>query len=148
MSDPASDVNEAVCWQCGAPADPDCAFTQALTAWPSELKDGQGYPVVRGQGKDFQGKDYVRVRIPRCEACRDRNWILSFLVITCCLFGSVLGMGYWSSGWGAIGGAVAGLVPPVLGIHFYQRLSGRRWRSNNDYPPLQRLRQAGWIDPN
>lgn len=143
MSDPASDANEGVCWHCGAPADPDYGFTQVLTCQPCELKDGQGYPVVRGQFKD-----YVRVRIPRCEACRNRNWISAFLVIAGFLVGGVLGMGFSSSGWAGFVGSLIGVVPPVLGILLYQRLAGRRWRSTADYPPLQRLRQAGWTDPN
>ena len=82
----------------------------------------------------------------RCEACRNRNWIYSFLVVTGFLVGGVLGMGF-SSGWTAAVGAVVGLVAAVLGIFLYARLSGRRWRSMDDYPPLERLRQAGWTDP-
>jgi hypothetical protein len=39
-----------------------------------------------------------------------------------------------------------GGVPLLLGIFLYERLSGRR--SIDAYPPLRRLRQAGWTDPN
>jgi hypothetical protein len=50
MSDPTSDVDEGVCWQCGAPANPTCARTWSLFARAIEHKDGQGYHVMRGRG--------------------------------------------------------------------------------------------------
>jgi hypothetical protein len=140
MSDPRSDVNEAVCWQCGAPAVSDCACTRVLNAWASEHRYGQGYPVVRGWRQDA-------VRVPWCEACCSRNRISTFITTTGFLVGGVLGMGLPSWGWTTIAGGVVGAVAALLlGILFYGRLSGRR--AIDDYPPLQRLRQAGWTDPN
>jgi hypothetical protein len=61
MSEPRSDVDETVCWQCGAPTNPACAQALTLNAKSRQHKDGQGYPVVRGRWND-----QVRVRIPRC----------------------------------------------------------------------------------
>jgi hypothetical protein len=58
MSEPVSDVN-GTCWQCGAPAEPDCDFTQALYAWRRQRNDGQGYPVER-----YPLRDWVCVRFP------------------------------------------------------------------------------------
>jgi hypothetical protein len=97
--------------------------------------------VVRGYRQDA-----VRVHIPRCEACQNRNWISGFLVITGFMVGGVVGIGFPSWGWTVWVGAVVGGVPLLLGIILYARLSGRR--SIDAYPPLQRLRQAGWTDPN
>jgi hypothetical protein len=139
MSDPASDVDEAVCWQCGAPADPHCAPTVVLGAGAGEHKDGQGYPMVRGYWQDV-----VRVRVPRCEGCRNRYWLVAFLFLTSGLVGMVFGgvefLPSW--GWMTIVGGFMGFVTVALGFVLYERLSGRR--SINTYPPVQRLRQAGW----
>ena len=137
MSHPTPDVDEAICWQCGAPADPHYACTVVLRAWAGEHKDGQGYPVDHG---DFV--DRVRVRVPRCKGCRNRYWLAVFLSGTGLLVGLVYG-GVESS-WGVMT-IVAGFTGSwtfYLGFVFYEQLSG--WRSNNTWPPLQRLRQAGW----
>jgi hypothetical protein len=57
-----------VCCQCGTLAEPDRAYTTVLWAPASEHKNGEGYPGVRSG----RGHDTVEVRIPRCDACRNR----------------------------------------------------------------------------
>ncbi len=149
MSDPPSDVDEAVCWQCGAPADPACAETLTLYAKSREHRDGQGYPVGRGRWND-----QVRVSIPRCEACRNRLRLVGFLTLAGLAIGLVLGgvLGYVLGipfplrGWMPAVGFLMGWVAVMLGSALYDQLSGRRTLFHS-YPALKRLRQAGWRAP-
>jgi hypothetical protein len=135
MSDPASDVNEVVCWQCGAPADPVFAFIKVLNASAKQHKDGQGYPVDRGKWLDT-----VRVPIPCCKTCRNRYRSSRFLVFP---LGAVLwGVGL-RSGVAFLFGGLGTTYALHLAILHFERRSGRR--SIDDYPPLQRLRQDGWF---
>jgi hypothetical protein len=139
MSDPTSDVDEAVCWQCGAPADDHYAQIVLLGAGAGEDKDGGGYPVVKGFWSDR-----VRVPVPRCKGCRNRYWIAGFLF----LIGGLVGMVYGgveflpSWGWMTVVGLFMGGMTVIIGFAQYEGLSGRR--TIYSYPPLQRLRQAGW----
>jgi hypothetical protein len=140
MSSPVSDVNEAFCWQCGEPADPDCAYAWELWAPASEHRDGQGYPVVRGKYSDV-----VKLRIPRCEACRSRMINLKVLFIagyvTFCVVSVMLSSHFII----IVGSAFVILISIAFAVSRSERRAGRR--SINDYPPRQRLRQAGWQEP-
>jgi hypothetical protein len=69
MSDPTSDVDEAACWHCGAPADPHCARSVQFGAFSASHKDAQGYPVVR-----FLLVDRVRVHPGVKAAAIDTGW--------------------------------------------------------------------------
>jgi hypothetical protein len=120
ISDPTWEKNEAVCWQCGAPADPARARTVHLYAQPIEHQDGQGYPVVR-----HWWHHVVRVSIPRCEACRNQNWLAVFLMPTSFMVGCALG-GFPLWRWTTIIGGVIGCVTIALGFVLHERLSGRR----------------------
>jgi hypothetical protein len=44
MSDLASDVNEAVCWQCRGPANPKSVLTKVLKAQPASTRTGKAIP--------------------------------------------------------------------------------------------------------
>jgi hypothetical protein len=44
MSEPTSDVDETVCWQCRAPANPACAQVLTLYAKPRQHKTGKAIP--------------------------------------------------------------------------------------------------------
>lgn len=70
-----------------------------------------------------------------------------FLISTSFLVGMVFGgvefLPSW--GWMTIVGGLIGSVAVTLGFVLLERLSG--WRSIDSYPPLRRLRQAGWKDP-
>jgi len=140
MSDPMLDVDETVCWQCGAPANPACANTLTLYAKSREHKEGQGYRMVRGRWQDS-----VHVSIPRCEACRERQRLVKFLVPVD-VVGSVLGIPIPLGGWMPVVGCLLGIVTIVGGHILYERLSGRRWPDL--YPPLKRLYKAGWRGAN
>ena len=139
MSEPMPDVDEAVCWQCGAPANPACTQTMTLYAKSREHKDGQGYPVVRGRWQDS-----VSISIPRCEACRDRQRLVQFLMLVGLMISTVLGFSL--GGWMPVVGFLGGAVTVILGSILYERHSGRRtWLDT--YPPLKRLHQAGRMAP-
>jgi hypothetical protein len=149
----------ATCWQCGASAGAECAYTLVLVAGSGRGLDALGSPVERGAWQDK-----VRVRVPRCVRCRSRNR----LSVTICFVGAAVGaivfpilqsllwphiaMPVWlhtdHEGVGGTTiwiGAVAGFVVALLGVALHRRLSG--FRSLNSYPPVVMLRQAGWHYP-
>jgi hypothetical protein len=136
MSDPASDVNEAVCWQCRRPANPKSVLTKVLKAQAGEHKDGQGYPVVH-----CGSMDEVHVRIPRCRACQYRNEISTILVFAGGLFGALLCVVAWPSKGASITGAFLGSGTAYLGVSLCERPGVR---PVGFYPPLRRLRRVGW----
>jgi len=118
-----------------APADPNSALTKVLKARASEHKDGQGYLVVH-----HGLLDEVHVRIPRCRVCQHRNEISAVLITAGCLVGGVLGAVEGGKGasiiFALLGGGMA-----YLGVSLWERPS---LRPVSFYPPLRRLRQAGW----
>jgi hypothetical protein len=129
------------CWQCGAPADPTCVCTQSLVNH-AKYADGQGYPITTSAW----GNHFVKVPIPRCEACRRRNYLSGFLTASGVSIGACVGMiQFPSRGLTTIIGAVVGCVPGVLLALYYRRIRGLR--SIEDYPPLKRLRESGWDEP-
>jgi hypothetical protein len=132
-----------VCWQCGAPADPGCVYRQSLVAGADQHADGLGYPVKKGRW----GKDIVKIAIPRCEACQIRNYVWGSLVFAGLFIGACVGgLSFPSRGLTTILGAIAGGAPAFLATIFHRRLLGLR--SLDNYPPLRRLRECGWTDPN
>ena len=131
-----------VCWQCGASADPVCAYVQPLYARTRQCLDPMGYPMTRGARTDR-----LRVPVPRCAMCKKRKYVQGFLVfaaaVTTALFlaGRILpdrGFGL-AIGW--VGGAVFGAVVVLA----YERRQGRR--TTDSFPPLVRLKRAGWMVP-
>ena len=136
------EADDGVCWQCGAAAEPACAYTQALVADAGRHADGLGYPIKRGRW----GKDVVKIAIPLCEACRLRNYLWAFLVFGGFFIGACVGgLAFPSRGITTILGAVAGGAPAFL-----VTICHRRWRSLrllDDYPPLRQLRACGWTAP-
>jgi hypothetical protein len=131
------------CWQCGAPADAGCVCTKTLVNH-ADYADGLGNPVTRTK---WWGTYYVEVSIPRCEACQLRNWLSGFLLVCGFLMGGFVGgTQFPSRGMTTIIGAALGCVPGVLVGMYYLRIRGLR--SLDDYPPLKRLRECGWVDPN
>jgi hypothetical protein len=132
---------DGICWQCGAPADPGCVYRQNLVS-RAKYSDGLGYPVKR----NAWGKDVVKVSIPRCEACQLRNYLSGFLIFSGIFIGACVGgFQFPSRGITTIIGAVVGCVPGALLVLYYRRIAG--FRSIEDYPPLKRLREAGWEEP-
>jgi hypothetical protein len=132
---------DTVCWQCGAPAEPGCAYTQGLVN-RNPYPDGLGVPVKRGA----RGLNVVRVTVPRCEACQLRNYLCAFLSFTGFLVGACIGgLQFQSKGITTIIGGFLGLIPALLVCLYYRRILGLR--SIDDYPLLKRLRAAGWEEP-
>ena len=140
MSDPVPDGNEDVCWECGAPARSGCRVRVQFTARASSHMDAQGYPVMRGKYHD-----QLTVDVPRCEACENRSLGCGVL-FSIGFFGSIF-LASWLASLLSSGLLLVLLLLlvvfslPVAG-RWYDRLSGRR--SITDYPPLRRLREAGW----
>lgn len=132
---------DTVCWQCGAPADPGCAYTQALVS-RSEYADGLGVPVKRGRW----GQNIVKVTVPRCEACQLRNYFWGFLSFVGLFVGVCIGgLEFPSKGITTIIGGFVGLIPALLVSWCHRRMRGLQ--SVSDYPLLKRLRAAGWEEP-
>ena len=129
---------DGTCWQCGAPADPRCVYTKNLVN-STPYADGLGNPVERSAR---WGTSFVKVSVPRCEACRLRSWLSGFLTI-----GGFFVGGYVAGlqGIPMIIGALVGCIPGFLLASYYRRIIG--FRSLEDYPPLRRLRESGWEDP-
>lgn len=140
MADPTSDVDEAICWYCGAPADPACAGEVSLYAEAVENMDGQGYPVVR-----VRCLDHVHVNVPRCEACRDRHKSVGCLMLLGVWIGCMVGFSL--GGWMTVVGFFLGLLMVGFGHYLCDRLSGRK-PFLTPYPPIQRLHRAGWKSAN
>lgn len=142
MAESTSDLDEAVCRYCGAPANPAFAHNVSLYANSREHLDGQGFPVERGRGID-----YVHVKIPRCAACCDRQilapWLIMGGAVVGLVFGSELGSVVGLNPLMSVVGAVIGLVTVGYGRVRCERLSRRR---STPYPPVERLHQAGWRD--
>jgi hypothetical protein len=133
MSALVTDVNEAVCWRCGAPANPDCARTVFLQAGAGQHKDGQSYPVLHH--KHF---DVVNVRVPRCKACSNLHWVCGFpglIAWVTALLGLVAQLPWLLYG---------SLIVIFISGFAMMGYEGLGWRRTRDYPPLQRLREAGW----
>jgi hypothetical protein len=133
--------HETACWQCGAPADPGCAYTQSLVN-RNDYADGFGLPVKRGK----RGQSLTKLSIPRCETCQLRNYITAFLGFIGLFAGACIGgLQFPSRGFFTIIGALLGFVPILLGTWCYRRARGLR--SINDYPMLKNLKAAGWEEP-
>jgi hypothetical protein len=115
------------------PADPRCVYTQDLFN-RAPCADGLGNPVERNAR---WGTSYVKVSIPRCEACRLRNRLSDFLTISGSLVGAYWGLQFPSMGITTIIGAVVW----VLLALYYRRMIGLR--PLKDYPTLKRLRESG-----
>ncbi|HUC66204.1 MAG TPA: hypothetical protein VMA53_12280 [Stellaceae bacterium] len=149
----------AACWQCGAHAIADCAYSLRLVASPGRRLDPLGFHV--NHGKDW---DEVRVRVPRCRACRSRTQ-LSLLIVFAGTLASAIALPalqsrFWPrleaptwvfeshQGVGTLmtaAGLLLGFVLSMLGISLDREFSGRR--SVASYPPVIRLRQEGWHYP-
>jgi hypothetical protein len=136
-----SEQTDGTCWQCGASADSDCVHVENLVH-RADHADGQGYPVTRTRW----GKNAVEVPIPRCQACQIRNDLSGFLIFAGVSIGAGIGMiQFPSRGITTIIGAAVGSLPGVLLILYYRMVMGLR--SVADFPPLKRLREAGWEEP-
>jgi len=149
---------DAVCWQCGAPARPEHAWTQRLVADAHSGLPALDYPVKRGDRQDE-----VTVRVPRCAQCRRRTRMGIGLTLAAMIAGAILGaivqnilwpakthapsfagtgdVGNSGAGVGLLAGFVVGMFGLVVG-----RRSGNR-RPLTTYPPLMRLRDVGWEFP-
>ena len=153
------DTTDAACWQCGASAGAECAYTLVLVAHPGRGLDALGFPVERGARLDR-----VSVRVPRCARCRSRNRLSVMICFGGAIAGAIVFTILQSRFWPQIEkptwlsvshegvggtttwiGAVAGFVVAILGVALHRRLSG--FRSLNSYPPVVMLRQAGWHYP-
>jgi hypothetical protein len=149
---------DAPCWQCGAPARPELAYTFVLYAAPRRHLDGLGHAVLRGRSWDR-----VKIRVPRCVACRARNRAAVALSLGSALAGAIVGTILQATVWrdvmppagvvvghegiGNTGtgiGAVLGLLAPMPLIALRRRGAGLR--PLNTYPPVLMLREAGWHD--
>jgi hypothetical protein len=150
------DNPDAVCWQCGALALPECAYALKLVAWPRLGLPALGHPVKRGDQQDE-----VTVHVPRCTRCRVRSRIgiaimLAVMAISAIL-GAMVNAIFWPtktpqpSGADSVGnlgaglGLVLGFVAAALTIAAERRAAGRR--PVTTYPPVLILRETGWHYP-
>lgn len=134
MSGPVPDGNEA-CWECGAPAHPGCALILALWAPARAHRDACGYPVEHGARYDT-----LRLAVPRCSACCDRRILNGFCGFAVFLVVSAIAA-LWQryAHW-----IVVSIVLMAIAVFLTIHEEGPRYRDIQDYPPLRRLRRAGW----
>jgi hypothetical protein len=134
------DESSETCWQCGAPAERGCVYTQSLVN-RTPYADGCGHSVTT-----LGRISIVKISVPRCGACQIRNYLASGLLVAGFLIGACIGgLQFPSKGITTILGGVAGLIPGALLVLYDRRVGGRR--SLEDYPALKQLRAAGWQDP-
>lgn len=158
--DQSLDGNDGVCWQCGAPARANCAYSLKLVSSPRRGLDALGYPVTPGRQLNT-----VRVGVPRCIACRGRGQDSIVITFACMIAGAIIAPILQSQLWphielppwlhvlthrGSLGtasgiGAVVGVLVAISGVALARRRRGLR--ALNSYPPVVALRQAGWQYP-
>jgi hypothetical protein len=153
----ATNGDGGACWQCGAPAQADCAYALKLVAGESRQLDAQGYPVIRGRRRD-----QLRVAVPRCIACRNRSRDSIVILFASMVAGAILvpvvqslfwpGLASWLHvghegplGTASAIGLVAGAVAAITGVAWQRRRLGLR--ALNAYPPVLALKRAGWHEP-
>ncbi|MGO9390722.1 hypothetical protein [Rhodoblastus sp.] len=145
MTDPSEKPKDEECWQCGAPADPRCAYRLSLVARPGRELETMGYPVTRRISQDT-----IRIPVPRCAACKAWNRLSYALLLLGLMAGAPAGAIarlIWpnlTDGSAAIG-AVLGCALAIVAIAWRRRRSGRR--SLGAYPPVVELRKVGWSYP-
>jgi hypothetical protein len=145
LFDPPSQPDDSICWQCGAPADPGRAYKMALVARAGRGLETLGYPVTRRRSRDT-----IRVPIPRCRACQNRNRLsvaMTFVGLAAGAIAGRLARVVWPglTGGATAIGAVVGVVVVMFAVAYERKRSGRRPRGA--YPPIVKLRQAGWSYP-
>jgi hypothetical protein len=145
------------CWSCGLPASADCAVTLILVAPSWRKLDPLGHTVRRS----FLQHE-IRVPVPRCRACRNRNrrgeWMIGAAAIG---GGLMLPLLHWvysplfppgirvnhyalfslAALAGSLGGLYLGLLARFL------RRKGLGLRSLTSYPAIEDLRKQGWNFP-
>ena len=157
----ATDADDGACWQCGAPADANCAYALKLVAGRSLQLDAHGYPVTPGRRLDT-----VVVRVPRCAACRGRGQDSIVILFVCMIAGAIIAPILQSLFWPNVGppswmhilthrhapvgavsaiGAVVGALVAISGVALHRRRLGLR--ALNAYPPVLALKRAGWHEP-
>jgi len=118
-----------------------------------------GFPVIRRWSRDT-----VRIRVPRCAACRSRSRTGIAMVLGAALIGGIAAtvlqrwfwpqaappawMHYTQSGIGSFvtgPGLVLGFVLALLAVALRNRRLGIR--SVMTYPPVVQLRRIGWQFP-
>jgi hypothetical protein len=160
VQDQALDGADGVCWQCGAPALANCAYSLKLVAPAGRGLDAMGYPVTPGRRLNT-----VRVAVPRCIACRGRSQDAIVITFACMFAGAIIApilqaylwphieLPPWlhvlnhrsSLGSASAIGVVIGALVAISGVALARRRRGLR--ALNAYPPVIALRQAGWQYP-
>lgn len=153
---------DARCWQCGALANPKCAYSLLLVADARRCLEAFDYPVVRGRWEDK-----LKVSVPRCAGCQSRTRVSIAIIFGSAFVGAIIApvlrsifwphleppswlkAGYWAHegvGGPATGvGIVLGFLVALAGVALQDRRL--HLRSVTDYPPVPMLRQAGWDFP-
>jgi hypothetical protein len=156
---PSRNVNDATCWQCGAPARAECAYSFELVADPHRGLVTLGYRLISGT---FQNR--LKVLVPRCANCRFRSWLSTIIVLGSAGVGALVAPVVQSRFGPTIESAIhlpvnldgtkdaAAGIGAVLGfVAASLSIAVRRWRSGrravDTYPPLVKLQQAGWRLP-
>jgi hypothetical protein len=142
------DDQTGACWQCGAPAVAECAYSQHLFANSRRKLDPLGFSVKHGKRWDK-----VIVPVPRCRGCRSWTWLSWAVVggsgVAGVILLPILQARLWpqfgAPGWLIAVDIGAAFWVSTLGVALHRRLSGRR--SVNSYPPIVTLRRQGWKDP-
>ena len=159
MNDPTPSPDESrdMCWQCGAPTLGARGVRLRLVA-PSRRKlDALGCETRRRKRQDE-----VQLVIPRCRACRNRNFTAVLGIFAGCVAGALLAPFVawlaWRAPSGAAAGAggqtadfaravgiIAGAAAAMLAIVLLRRRRGLR--SIGRHPTLLALRRLGWRYP-
>ncbi len=165
MAAPSVAWSKFVCWQCAGKADERCTLRLDLFADPKRGPDAMGHAVSRSGGALR-----VRVSVPRCRECRARarDDLIGFM-IGAVSGGAIAAGGYWwlwqqgrlpdwfpiggneftlwVLGWcGAFAGAIVAFAFRMRALR-HKRMSGRKLRSYDDFPPIAALRAQGWEWP-
>jgi hypothetical protein len=93
--------------------------------------------VIRGRRQDA-----LKLSIPRCARCRNRNALTLCLVLGAYAVGAWAGSAVPSKGFMMIVGAAVCGVGVVFAVRFFEQRAGLH--GADAYPPLRRLLAAGW----
>jgi len=132
MEDLAQGLDETICWQCGAAADPECAYVEKLAA--RRLNHANlGYSVTYSRWHE-----YLTLTIPRCQTCVGKALPIGLCIIAATAAAIVTAgvLSDWNGGWIFLA-FIFGSLLAGLAARLYEKLQGRR--SLTSYPPLRWL---------
>lgn len=103
----------------------------------SAHRNACGYPVERGARYDT-----IQLAVPRCSACRGRRIFGGFCAFALFLVVSAIAVLWQRYAYWILVLIFVVLVAIAVFVPIHEE--GPRYRDIQDYPPLRRLRRAGW----